>query len=51
LAEFIGVEEVISYGGDLQCLAAEVLERLVAFALPLPSPITSANGCEGRLPD
>lgn len=29
LAEFIGVEEVIAYGGDLQRLAAEVFERLV----------------------
>lgn len=51
LAEFIGVEEVIAYGGDLQRLAAEVFERLVASSLPLPPPFTSADGCEGRLPD
>ena len=29
LAEFIGVEEIIAYGGDLQRLATEIFERLV----------------------
>lgn len=29
LADFIGAEDVIAYGGDLQRLAAEVFERLV----------------------
>ena len=36
LAEFIGVEEVLPYGGDLQRLAAEVFERLVTASYSLP---------------
>ncbi|MHB1033394.1 MAG: hypothetical protein ACYC35_03285 [Pirellulales bacterium] len=38
LAEFIGVEEVIAYGGDLQRLAAEVFERLVVASYSMPCP-------------
>lgn len=36
LAEFIGVEEVIAYGGDLQRLAAELFERLVVASYSMP---------------
>jgi CheY-like chemotaxis protein len=45
LAEFIGVEETIAYGGDLQRLAAEILDRLVVSSFPFP-PSTATNGCD-----
>lgn len=44
LAEFIGVEETIAYGGDLLRLAAEILDRLVTSSLPLPPPFAPAEG-------
>lgn len=36
LAEFVGVEEAIAYGGDLRRLAAEVLDRLVVASYSIP---------------
>lgn len=43
LAEFIGVEETIAYGGDLLRLAAEIVDRLVTSSLPIPPPFAPAE--------
>lgn len=48
LAEFVGAEEILGYGGDLQRLAAEILDRLVTSSFPLPPPLTLAVGLEDR---
>lgn len=48
LADFIGVEEVLAYGGDLQRLSAELFERLVVASHSLPARLPVPVGAEGE---
>ncbi len=48
LADFIGVEEVLAYGGDLQRLSAEVFERLVVASYSIPTRLPVSACAEGE---
>lgn len=48
LADFIGVEEVLAYGGDLQQLSAEVFEQLVVASYSMPANLPVPLGAEGE---
>lgn len=48
LAEFIGVEEVLAYGGDVQRLSAEVFERLVVASYSLRARLLVPVAAEGE---